>query len=426
MIRNPILWSLVLLVLALKPGALAQDAIQVYASGFVRPIGLTFDARGNLWVAEQGTGSGNTSRVSVVTADRKVHPFLTGIPSNIPAFEPIGCEHVAFDINGKMLVLSGAWGTGPEYESLIVMDTTGFTPGGPAHTIADRDTSFRLGDYVRSRGGTPNPYRILVLPDGDVLIVDASYNGIIRRSRSSGALSDFCLFPPSGQIDVVPTGIAYDGQDFYIGTLTGLPVPKGAAKVYKINASGVPSAYAGGFTAIVDIARNPVDGTIAVLKHGDFGPPWLNNSGALYRINKNMTVDTLVAVLNRPSGMAFNPTGDLFVSSFGDNNILKISNITTDVALDRGTTPKTFALDQNYPNPFNPSTIVRYELPEAGNVKLTVYDLLGREVSVLVDARMEKGVHETRFEATRLAAGTYIYALRAGSQILSRKMTLLK
>jgi len=44
----------------------------------------------------------------------------------------------------------------------------------------------------------------------------------------------------------LPTGIAYDGQDFYIGTLTGLPVPKGAAKVYRINASGVPSAYAGG------------------------------------------------------------------------------------------------------------------------------------------------------------------------------------
>jgi photosystem II stability/assembly factor-like uncharacterized protein len=74
--------------------------------------------------------------------------------------------------------------------------------------------------------------------------------------------------------------------------------------------------------------------------------------------------------------------------------------------------PTVFALHQNYPNPFNPTTTIRYELPKSSMVRLTVYDILGREVSVLVNERREAGVHEVKFNAFGLSSGVYICRLQ--------------
>ena len=321
-------WILALLIAAAGTTTHAQPVVEEYATGFVNPIGITADAHGNLWVAEQGTGSGTTSRVSVVTPDGQVHPFLVDIPSNTPAFEPIGAEHVAFDSNGKALVLSGAWGTGSLYESILVVDTTGFLAGGTPRSVADRDTSFPVGPYVRDQGGVPNPYRIVVLVNGDWLVVDASYNGIIRRDRATGTLSDFCKFSPIGQVEAVPTGIAFDGTDFFVGTLTGLPVPPGAAKVYKVTTAGTKTEFKGGFTAIVDLAINPVDGSLFVLQHARFSGGWADGTGSLLRVRGGL-VDTLLVDMHRPSGMAFTSDGTLYISSYSLDNIIRVTGLNT-------------------------------------------------------------------------------------------------
>jgi hypothetical protein len=89
-------------------------------------------------------------------------------------------------------------------------------------------------------------------------------------------------------------------------------------------------------------------------------------------------------------------------------------------------TPKTFELSRNYPNPFNPSTTIRYSLPKAGNVKLTVYNILGQEVVTLVNEFKEAGVHTVNFNASELNSGLYIYKLHAGSFNQTRKMMLIK
>jgi hypothetical protein len=88
--------------------------------------------------------------------------------------------------------------------------------------------------------------------------------------------------------------------------------------------------------------------------------------------------------------------------------------------------PKNYDLSQNYPNPFNPTTIISYILPEASNVKLTLYNLLGQEVKALVDEFMEAGAHAADFNAENLNSGVYIYKLQAGSFTQTRKMTLIK
>jgi predicted GH43/DUF377 family glycosyl hydrolase len=88
--------------------------------------------------------------------------------------------------------------------------------------------------------------------------------------------------------------------------------------------------------------------------------------------------------------------------------------------------PREFALHQNYPNPFNPSTMIRYDVPDAAAVNLTVYSILGQEVAKLVDAREEAGYHEARFDASGLASGIYFYRLRAGNFVQTKKLVLMR
>jgi aminopeptidase N len=88
--------------------------------------------------------------------------------------------------------------------------------------------------------------------------------------------------------------------------------------------------------------------------------------------------------------------------------------------------PVTFALSQNYPNPFNPSTTISYTLPVRVHARLTVYDVLGRRVAVLVDGVEHAGEHTVLFDATRCASGVYIYRLEAGTFTADGKMTLTK
>ena len=88
--------------------------------------------------------------------------------------------------------------------------------------------------------------------------------------------------------------------------------------------------------------------------------------------------------------------------------------------------PERFVLHQNYPNPFNPITTITYELPRASDVRMSVYDLLGREVSTLVHQRQDAGVHEVRFDGSNLSSGVYICRLRAGDFVQAMKIVIAK
>ncbi len=84
-------------------------------------------------------------------------------------------------------------------------------------------------------------------------------------------------------------------------------------------------------------------------------------------------------------------------------------------------------LNQNYPNPFNPSTVIRFGIPQSGEVRLEVFDLLGRRVATLVDnERKSAGYHQVSFDASNLASGIYFYRIVAGKYVDSKRMTLIK
>jgi hypothetical protein len=88
--------------------------------------------------------------------------------------------------------------------------------------------------------------------------------------------------------------------------------------------------------------------------------------------------------------------------------------------------PGEFQLHQNYPNPFNPMTTIQYELPRSAHVTLKVFDILGREMAMLVDADQEAGFKNVNFDAGALASGVYLYKISAGSFNAVRKMIIIK
>jgi len=87
--------------------------------------------------------------------------------------------------------------------------------------------------------------------------------------------------------------------------------------------------------------------------------------------------------------------------------------------------PPTFALEQNYPNPFNPATEIKYQLAASGFVTLRVYDVIGRNVSTLINERQNAGEHSVTFNAAGLPTGVYFYKLSAGNFVQTRKLILI-
>ena len=104
---------------------------------------------------------------------------------------------------------------------------------------------------------------------------------------------------------------------------------------------------------------------------------------------------------------------------------IRVHGLTVDVS-EKPYTPVSYSLSQNYPNPFNPSTKITYSIATAGMVSLKIYDILGREITTLVNEEKPVGKFEVNFNANHLASGVYFYQIKAGSFIQSKKMILLK
>jgi hypothetical protein len=92
----------------------------------------------------------------------------------------------------------------------------------------------------------------------------------------------------------------------------------------------------------------------------------------------------------------------------------------------QSSTPASFTLLQNYPNPFNPATVVRYQLPVAGSVRLVVYNLIGGEVAVLVNEKKEPGSYAVTWDASGMASGVYLYRIQSDNFVQTRRMILMK
>lgn len=125
-----------------------------------------------------------------------------------------------------------------------------------------------------------------------------------------------------------------------------------------------------------------------------------------------------------PAGQVMAVTPNATTGGYDGDYTIVISGVTG--VNDSQIEPDGFLLHQNYPNPFNPSTTIAYNLPISNEVKLTVYDVFGREVATLVEEKQSAGTHKVEFDAGKLNSGFYLYTLRAGSFVKTKEMLLVK
>ncbi|MFA6598130.1 MAG: SdrD B-like domain-containing protein [Ignavibacteriaceae bacterium] len=125
----------------------------------------------------------------------------------------------------------------------------------------------------------------------------------------------------------------------------------------------------------------------------------------------------------------YSPTGSVTatVSLAIHNNVVICGTTSRLVGIEgQSNLPTAYALQQNYPNPFNPSSTIRYDIPKTSFVKIVVYNILGREIRVLMNEEKNPGHYEIIFDATDLASGIYYYTITTGDFTQSKKMILLK
>ena len=193
----------------------------------------------------------------------------------------------------------------------------------------------------------------------------------------------------------------------------------------------------------------------AIWYDGDADVDWNNLDGYDY-VNESDLVDYYLDYLDQylDGGVlvfnceyALNYAESAYIKSYAKGYIpyvsrRSLSQLTTTTPPEYGTTvevseeyedffPNTIQLHQNYPNPFNPSTVISYTLPssvkgETANVKIIVYDVLGREVATLVNKEQSAGNYQVTFDASNLTSGIYFYRIQAGNFVETKKMIFMK
>jgi hypothetical protein len=147
----------------------------------------------------------------------------------------------------------------------------------------------------------------------------------------------------------------------------------------------------------------------------------------------NWFFDTPRSTSELPRGIGFSPTGDTaYCIIFGGGavgrpaGVRAFRRVVLSVEPVGEGVPSLYTLSQNYPNPFNPSTEIQFTIPKSGMTTIKVYDMLGQEVSTLVNEELAPGTYKTRLDGSRLASGTYVYMITSGDFRMSKKMLLLK
>lgn len=258
--------------------------------------------------------------------------------------------------------------------------------------------NFRAHTTVVNRGGTPNPF-----PSG--------YNMryVNKNILDNTTIYDTLRFFASRTVTSVEVFVAI--QHTYVGDLTlVLRAPNNTTRNITVNLGGQGD----------NILTFFVDGGTSLSTSGFF-TPWSATAAPQASFGNfggaNMQGRWILSVNDNLSGF----TGVLLAWGirFNGDNVSGLEPLT-------GNIPEKFELFQNYPNPFNPVTAIKFDIPSNSNVKLSIFDMLGREVKTLVNEFRPAGSYSVDFNAAGLSSGTYFYRLETEKYNGVRKMTLIK
>jgi hypothetical protein len=246
---------------------------------------------------------------------------------------------------------------------------------------------------------------------GQLYSVSVALNGGVTAIQGSGNLRVSACQNASGSIGGIPGPL--------IGTSVSKPFSQlisGSWNEIKMQGANVPITAGTDFHIVVEVVGTIGDTLQFLLDDGITSPTDRTSS---YRIGVN--------------GLGwYNRADPNYASSRNPSheNLLLTASIAVPTAVNEATTrtnvPQQYGLAQNYPNPFNPSTTIKFQMPSKGFVTLKIYDMIGREVTTLVDGFQEAGTHDVKFDASNLPSGVYFYRITTGTYVATKKLVLIK
>jgi len=238
--------------------------------------------------------------------------------------------------------------------------------------------------------GSDEPYSIVIDKSGNVYSAGVSYGGVTANKDVAIA-----KYSSSG------TPIGY--QRYSVGS--------NVEEAYNIRIDANQNLYLAGYN----------NGDVLILK---FNSALILQWSKMYNSPANGNDAT--------SDMILDNSGNLYITGYSmgigtnyDYLTIKYSQV-VGITQNSNEVPEAYTLHQNYPNPFNPSTNIKFDIPKDSDVKIAVYDMLGKEVKILVEEHKQAGSYELNFDASKLSSGMYFYKLTAGSFTGIKKMILIK
>ena len=277
------------------------------------------------------------------------------------------------------------------------------------------------------------------------IIATINYYGYLRVSQWNGSTYNLLWQnqePPGTYYNWMESvDISYDGTMIVGGTLNFLTSSTydGKVKFWNIGSSTPVWTYAGTGDAVSDVHFSKNGRLLTAASWGNYyapstlnllvfktthpvNLPWYaaNSPGSFFACGISDDGQTVIGSGKAVHARAFGYGGNIY-NLFIDTaeNVVGTHN-------NHYSVPNTYALSQNYPNPFNPSTIINYQLPKSGYTKLSIYNMLGQEVKVLINEFQQAGTYDVKFDASELTSGVYFYKIQSGSYTDTKKMTLVK
>jgi photosystem II stability/assembly factor-like uncharacterized protein len=368
-----------------------------------------------------------------------------------------GNENIAWACgeNGAILYTSNGgvnWiiqnsGTANNLRSIVFMEIQ----GGPVFAVGDGGLILRTTNNGSNWLPVPSPVTSDLYDISDFGFIAVGDSGTILKSSDSGLNWKIIPYPTTKNLYSVSGsfGVCIVGEDgFALGgaasvqtwttlntgitsDLLGLPlfgardlaVGKNGIILRSMN-SGINWHIQNSLTSVnLNSVEYSVNNTSRIYAVGDSGVILKTmNSGVNWGFQQSNTTENLNSTffyLDDNTGYAVGNNGTILKTTDGGGVITSLNN---EVSI----LPDEFKLLQNFPNPFNPTTKIKFSLPLKSTVTLRVFDISGKEVSVLVNGVLALGSHEVKFDAKDLSSGIYFYTLKAGEISLTKKMILMK
>jgi len=336
---------------------------------------------------------------------------------------------------GTLLSSSGLFAVGAEYETIKVAYAS-------TDSISGTGTLFTLKGVLQtvssdSLVGDSTNY---IPPSDSSTTVPGTYNAngvqLVDVFLGNGTLTYTPATPSSIPVTVSTSALSLPSITGAVGDVVEFPISTSDLSASGFVAYELDITYDSTYVTFSDAATTTgtvsANGSVVInnktmgtLKVAAAFSDSLGAGSTLVKLNAILVKEIASSAIKVTRAEFFNKAGTSFTYIATDGSVTVTSGTGTSIE-NPDELPSQVELKQNYPNPFNPSTQITFAIPQAGNVSLEVFNVVGQKVATLVNAPMSAGYHTVSFDATNLSSGMLIYRITVGNQVQVKQMMLIK